>query len=301
MIMNKTAQNLTWNCLPLEVKKEVKRQYQIASNAKEHFTECTLEYLFGSDNLTSDAEEEEMLTVSRKRVQEMYYYNEDILFIDPTHSAAILLKKKLQDLFGSKCLPDQKEFAENANCKESKPAEPKFKVCDKVKDISSPHDDGIYRVDDIKKSSDGFIYHIQGLIGKSNVKESDLEPYTEPEKPTRKETKEHENAFAFDNLIPPNSGKLESQEADNQFRNLSQNIVDCDKLLDNILIDASLRHNRLHIAAMAMQGLLSNADRMKQYGEIAMRESETLTQLVARNALRYADALIAKAEKGGEK
>lgn len=59
------------------------------------------------------------------------------------------------------------------------------------------------------------------------------------------------------------------------------------------------KSQRLQIAAMAMQGILSNADRMKQYGEIAMRESENLTQLVARNAMRYADALIAESEKGG--
>lgn len=56
-----------------------------------------------------DAEEEEMLTVSRKRVREMYAYNEDILSLDPTHSGAILLKKKLQELFGSKCLPDEEQ------------------------------------------------------------------------------------------------------------------------------------------------------------------------------------------------
>lgn len=69
---------------------------------------------------------------------------------------------------------------------EDEAKEPKFKVGDKVKDISSPHDSGIYKVDDIKKSSDGFLYHIQGLIGKSNVKESDLEPYTESAAPTIK-------------------------------------------------------------------------------------------------------------------
>lgn len=69
---------------------------------------------------------------------------------------------------------------------EDEAKEPKFKVGDKVKDISSPHDSGIYKVDDIKKSSDGFLYHIQGLIGKSNVKESDLAPYTEPTAPTIK-------------------------------------------------------------------------------------------------------------------
>ena len=65
--MNKTAQDLAWNCLPLEVKKEVKRQYQIAINAKEYYTECTLEYLFGIHNLTSDAEGDvELLHVTRK-------------------------------------------------------------------------------------------------------------------------------------------------------------------------------------------------------------------------------------------
>lgn len=69
---------------------------------------------------------------------------------------------------------------------EDEAKEPKFKVGGKVKDIPSPHDSGIYKVDDIKKSSDGFLYHIQGLIGKSNVKESDLAPYTEPTAPTIK-------------------------------------------------------------------------------------------------------------------
>lgn len=43
----------------------------------------------------------------RKRVQEVYSYNEEILSQDPAHSGAILLKKKLTDLFGSACLPDE--------------------------------------------------------------------------------------------------------------------------------------------------------------------------------------------------
>lgn len=86
----------------------------------------------------------------------------------------------LQELFGSKCLPDEQSSVPST--KSNVPSsEPKFKMGDKVKNIANPHDDGIYRIDDIKKSSDGFIYHIQGLIGISNVKESDLEPYTEPE------------------------------------------------------------------------------------------------------------------------
>lgn len=58
-----------------------------------------------------------MLTVSRKQVQKMYAFNEDILFLDPTHSGAKLLKAKLYALFGSKCLPDE----------EVKPAEPELR------------------------------------------------------------------------------------------------------------------------------------------------------------------------------
>ena len=100
--MNKTAQNLTWNCLPLEVKKEVQRQYQIATNAKEHFTECTLEYLFGLHNLTSDAEGEEMLTVKASTVKDIY---NSMNKAHPKENAWVV-KQTLEALFGSKCLPD---------------------------------------------------------------------------------------------------------------------------------------------------------------------------------------------------
>ena len=59
-------------------------------------------------------------------------------------------------------------------------------------------------------------------------------------------------------------------------------------------------HNRLHIAAMAMQGILSNADRMKGYEYVATEPPcEELAVVVARNALRYADALIAAVKEGG--
>lgn len=82
--------------------------------------------LFGH-NLTSDAEGEEMLTVSRKRVQRRYHMaykckhsgllsHDDVQFWKGWQGA-------LDDLFGSKCLPDI----------EPKPAEPKFKVGDKVR------------------------------------------------------------------------------------------------------------------------------------------------------------------------
>lgn len=68
--------------------------------------------------------------------------------------------------------------------------------------------------------------------------------------------------------------------------------------LNHILKDGFREHNRLHIAAMAMQGILSNADRMKGYEYVATEPPcEELAVVVARNALRYADALITEVEK----
>lgn len=105
---------------------------------------------------------------------------------------------------------------------------------------------------------------------KTIASESDLEPYTEPEEPTCTRTC--------------------TDDCPSQSRNLSQETANCDKCNDR----------RLHIAAMAMQGILGNADRMKSYEQIAMSEPyEDLSAVVARNAVRYADALIAESEKGG--
>lgn len=68
---------------------------------------------------------------------------------------------------------------------------------------------------------------------------------------------------------------------------------------NHILKDGFREHNRLHIAAMAMQGILSNADRMKRYEYVATEPPcAELAVVVARNALRYADVLIAECEKG---
>lgn len=169
-------------------------------------------------------------------------------------------------LFGSKCLPDEVDSLE------PKSAEPKFKVGDKVKDISSPHDNGVYIVDDIKKSSDGFIYHIQGLIGISNVNESDLEPYTEPD--TSHETPVCENHS-------DNTSQKEVYVSSN--RNLSQELANYDKQFDTILKDGFSKERRLNIAAMMAQAILTRVD--------------DTPQVIADAAFRHADALIAESER----
>lgn len=59
-----------------------------------------------------------------------------------------------------------------------------------------------------------------------------------------------------------------------------------DKHFDNILKDSFRDHNRLHIAAMAMQGILANSNNNANLSETVV------------DALNCADALIAEVEKG---
>lgn len=265
--MNKELQDLAWSVLPKEFREEVKKLYREFAFTREGY----YKELFGRRNLISDAEEEEMLTVPRKKIQDFFMNfkreksDAKSVFDKISLGARISM---LQELFGSKCLPDNVDSSKpNVDSLEPKQAEPKFKVGDEVKDISSPHDGGIYKVDDIKKSSDGFIYHIQGLIGKSNVKESDLEPYTEP------------TDFGRDANFPTK----------NNLAIYLKKSKNCD--------------NRLQIAAMAMQGILSNENAI-QYAINNFRlqdGSRNRYQAVAECSLAFADALIAEGEKGAER
>lgn len=338
-MLTKELQDLAWRVLPKEFKEEMKKRYVkclITANDDAMVEANLLIEIFGIHNLSSDAEGEEMLMVSRKRVQEMYYYNEDILSLDPTHSGAILLKKKLQDLFGPKCLPDNVESLDsNVDSLESKPAELRFKVGDMVrfKYCCTP-----YRIDGFKMLDGAMLYQ----VGEVWAEESDLEPYTEPEenvikmKPieskvsvylaTKEEDKEfrmllHENGFVWnmgaslisdshwssgsesskmhyvypDKTVTYYGDKTSDTLTFTEFKkryfgedvNLSQETANCDKQFDNILKDSFRKHNRLHIAAMALSGLLANPNNNAElYDNVA-------------DALHCADALIAEAEKGG--
>lgn len=116
--MNKKLQDLVWSILPKEFKEEVKYEYN-KTKTKKIKKECDLGFLnahegmFGVHNLTSDAEGEEMLAVSRKRIQRLLEsckkYDERMAYWD------------LINLFGSKCLPDE---VAKESAKEPKPAEP---------------------------------------------------------------------------------------------------------------------------------------------------------------------------------
>lgn len=173
--------------------------------------------LFGDDNLTSDAEGEEMLTVPRKKVLYMYDFNEDILICDPTHNGAKLLKAKLQELFGSKCLPDEACNVASSDVASSKPkpTEPKFKRCKKVITPSGE----VCIIEDTYFENGCWLC----LVGDPArwIPESDLEPYTEPK----------ENV------------------------NLSQDSANCDKEFDNIPKDSFSKERRLNIAVQMVKAI----------------------------------------------
>lgn len=111
--MTKELQDLAWNCLPKEFKEEVKKIYCTPGHRAEVYT--LLQNLFGAGNLASDAEVEEMLTVSAITVREMYAANERIkndASDNELGRTSDHVNHVLRCLFGSKCLPDNVDSPE---------------------------------------------------------------------------------------------------------------------------------------------------------------------------------------------
>lgn len=302
--MTKELQDLAWRVLPAEFKEEVKHRFQLTD------ADCIgyeiLIDLFGIYNLTSDAEgEDEMLCVSRKNVQKMYSYNEEELTKDPTNKGALLLKLRLDALFGSKCLPDEGTdctpvevgVAENATTSnvdslEPKPSEPKFKynIGQKVKSVYANE------IMTIKEHC--------GRVGHDNVYKVEEYAYTWNECELRPCTEPNNKDFEFIRAESVKEARIADEET--HLRNLSQETANCDKhsnntltdtrnaeidhfvlyheMVDSIIKDGFSKHNRLHIVAILAAGMLA---------------SEVRCYPVDR-ALELADELIAKCEKGGQ-
>lgn len=236
----------------------------------------------------TDAEGEEMLMISRKKVQRRYHMaykckhsvllsHDDVQFWKGWQGA-------LDDLFGSKCLPDEKVDPESLvttikdsmehplpdkmlldGIAEPKPAEPKFKVGDKVRTMKVMSKDYVGKVGTINCQDDGG--YIVDYDDGSHVwsAESDLEPYAEPEK----------NIAEKRNL---------SQDCDNRGN--------CPESVQKTYPDFG--HLRLTIAAQMMQGLICAP-------LIPGIDPNPPAEYLAQTAFRLADALIAEAEKGGDK
>lgn len=249
--MDKTLQDLAWSCLPKGFKEEVKQMWSVEvdcatkykSELHKHRAQLLYE-LFGEhlhwqNNLTSDAEEEELLTVSRKRVQEMYKNNCDEIRRENISSSDKdcyeYANEVLKTLFGPKCHPDDTKddtmggaMESNVDSLEPKPAEPKFKVGDIVR---FKYCCTTCRIDGFKMSDGVMLYQ----VGEVWAEESDLEPYTEPTE-----------TFTDD---------CQSQCKSQEF--------------DDILKKGFSKERRLNIAAMIMAAMMQNAKWGDKYSHIA--------------------------------
>lgn len=219
--MDKKLIDRAWRILPAEFKRIVKAHYAGLNAAykaylsKDSLTneECDrckamrekisiYSMYFGHHNLTSDAEGDvELLYVTRQKVMGLYAnakklhdlytsatcINEaESRTIDSTDGTISVL----ENLFGSKCLPDNVDGSEpnvdsshdnidssrsNVDSLEQKPPEPKFKRCEKVITPSGE----VCIIEDTHFENGCWLY----LVGDPDqwVSESDLEPYTEPQ------------------------------------------------------------------------------------------------------------------------
>lgn len=228
-----------------------------------------------------DAEGEEMLTVEADLIRELYQRAKEIEEESKrVHSPMVAAKyrgvqRAIEDLFGSKCLPDESESPKlskvekvgkdcnvdslptNVDSSDDCKAEPKFKVGDIVR---FKYCCTTYQIDGFKISDGVMLYQ----VGEVWAEESDLEPYTEPEK---------------------------------ESRNLSQETANCDKQFDNILKDSFRNERRLNIATTIMAGVMANPDIIKSRGDLKAISDKWL----ASRTLELADTLIAECEKGGMK
>jgi hypothetical protein len=299
--MTKELQDHVWkHCLPKEFKEKVKKIYCTPGHRAEVYT--LLQNLFGAGNLTSDAEGEEMLMVGHKVIQEAYAANERI---KKEYPRSIMYKQSdavngfLWGLFGSKCLPDNVDSSEpnvdslhdnvdslpqnptencdnkshiSADC--NKPAEPKFKIGDKVR----------YR-------PSGEVYEVEGKTGRqhyalkgwlTDIVESDLEPYTEPSKV--------ESATLHAESVE------ESRNASEES-NLSNSSQDCDEWFDTIIKRGFRADRRCNIAVQMIKAMMSCPEIIDR---ISSAEADSLLDDILHDALYLTDNLIAECEKGAD-
>lgn len=279
--MDKELIDRAWACLPREFKQEVKNQYRDGFNDDRK----AIGILFGIDNLLSDTEGEEMLTVSRKRVQEFYSKCKEVTmnpksYPDYAHESALSRMALLDILFGSKCLPDEgtdctpvevgvaeNTTTSNVGSLEPKPAEPKFKIGDELvwdKRI-------LVKIDEVL--ADGKYLVFSRIGNRYMVKESDLEPYTEPT-----------------DLNKSSETCTDNCSSQNHF-------VVKDEMVDNIIKDGFAKERRLNIAAQMAQSILRNNDEI--YRASVESKAKTTPAAIAEYAFALADALLAECEKKG--
>ena len=121
--MTTEQQDLAWACLPKEARDYISEEYINAPNSEWHKGYISaLENIFGSHNLTSDTEPEEMLMVSKKQVMTELCRAANLQNDreEDWIRAGEEIEFTLTQLFGDKCLPEKEE------------PKPKFKAGDEV-------------------------------------------------------------------------------------------------------------------------------------------------------------------------
>lgn len=346
-MITKELQDHVWkHCLPKEFKEEVKKEYakyvaiddnpNLPAYAVESATSrrALLEILFGEHNLTSDVEGEEMLTVPRKTVQDFFMnFKREKSDAKSTFDKVSLGARMsmLQELFGSKCLPDeekkamtegryqylnslsledydnetsaeeQRRFCEyqqkhhpnevlwvqtHSDDKKPKPSEPKFKVGDEIRIVKG----GVF-YDRIGEVTDidfiGSLVYYKTDRSYEWLRESDLEPYTEPSK--------EDSATLHAESVE------ESRIADEEthLRNLSQSMSICDKSDEGFPHDARkcgtvYQRRKMDMAAMIAAGILAGSDFMAN--DCTKEAFDKLAEV----SLDCADSIISKTLRNGE-
>ena len=229
--MTKEQQDLAWQSLPKEVRKEVRFLWELDTmpvhpdydpDSVAEGATYILTDLFGHHNLTSNTEPEEMLMIPRYKVVVRYEDDKDVANTTRNEDTRLLCEARmnlLANLFGNKCLPDKEQ------------PKPKFDKGDSVLHIPTQI---VYDV--VEYRADLRSYKLSRMSGVATcfAKESDLEPYTE------------------------------------ESRNLSQNIVNCDKSEDNQLKDNMKEKEKELNLGELLKDCIGNTVFHPHYGDVEL-------------------------------
>ncbi len=203
-----------------------------------------------------------MLRCPKEKVQDMYAYNEEVLKTDPSNQGAVLLKARLNELFGTWCFSTDSV---------EQTALPSFIAGDVVRITGASTE-----AEQILIGSVGQVIDVDARNGKCYV----LFLYSKGHAWIRNshlalayipyEFRPHiipgcHSGKRGPRLIPSNSGELKPQRTENELR--------------------------LKIAAMAMQGLLASP--------VDANMQSKSVDYITEASFKFADALISKSKKGG--
>lgn len=208
--MNKELQNTAWANAPAEFRKEVREKYRAAKvlskNTSDIFSyKCELlKHLFGSRNLTSGTEPEEIISFRRRNIIRDYA---DKMAEKGRHDITQQRKDQisgwiscLKYLFGSKCLPDTAP----------EQSEPKYNKGDRM---AIKYINKIGVIDEVlgyNEEEDGIYYRLKvEPKGIATAREENITPYTDP-------TDKAEEKYRCDNLLCCRNGEdyLEKGQCD---------------------------------------------------------------------------------------